>query len=72
MNRGQGGQTLGGSFKYEFRNRDDPRFADRRMQSLLRVIYESIGKASPAETSQLCKCCLLTYAIRYSAQSRQT
>ena len=48
LNRLEGGHKLASSFTYELRHREDPRFADRRMQSLLKSVYENIDKATPA------------------------
>ena len=45
LNRLEGGTQHASSFRFEFRDREDPRFADRRMQSLLRVINENLHKA---------------------------
>ena len=40
----QNGGDMAGTYKYEFRTKDDPRFTDRRMQNLLRKIEDSISK----------------------------
>ena len=53
LSRTEGGTTHASSFKFEFRDREDPRFADRRMQSLLRVVGENLHKTSPSQTSHL-------------------
>ena len=49
----EGGTKLASSFKFALRDREDPRFVDRRMQSLLRVLNEQLNNASTAQTSQL-------------------
>ena len=53
MSRQEGGTLHASTFKFQFRDREDPRFADRRMQSLLRVLHENLHKADASQTSQL-------------------
>lgn len=53
LSRWEGGGKHASTFTFEFRDREDPRFADRRMQGLLRVIFENLHKADPSQTSQL-------------------
>ena len=45
----QAGSDMAGSFKYSFRSRDDPRYSDRRMQSLLRKISSQRVSYSPKD-----------------------
>ena len=53
MSKKEGGSKLASTYTFEFRHRDDPRFTDRRMQSLLSSISDGLRKASPAQTSQI-------------------
>jgi len=54
LSRAEGGQAkLASTFKFEFRGREDPRFVDRRMQSLLATIQDNLVAASPSETTQI-------------------
>jgi hypothetical protein len=54
MNIKEGGE-LAGSTKFAFRSKDDPRFADRRMQNLLRKIDDSFDKYDASGVSTICK-----------------
>ena len=53
LNRNEGGTSHASTFRFELRDREDPRFADRRMQSLLRVLNENLHEATATQTSQL-------------------
>ena len=47
ITRDEGGPSTASTFKFRMRDREDPRFTDRRMQSLISFIQENIDKASP-------------------------
>lgn len=51
LNRDYGG--FAPIFKYVLRTTEDPRFADRRMQSLLQAILDNLHHADPSKTSQI-------------------
>ena len=51
LSRQEGGTTHASTFKFQFRNREDPRLMDRRMQSLLRVLNDNLHKANASQTS---------------------
>ena len=53
LNRNEGGTSHASTFRFELRDREDPRFSDRRMQSLLRVLNENLHEATATQTSQL-------------------
>ena len=54
MNVKEGGNYAGAA-KFAFRQTDDPRYTDRRMQNLLRKIDENFVKYGPNEISDICK-----------------
>ncbi len=45
---------MAGAAKFAFRNVEDPRFADRRMQNLLRKISDHFSKYNATEVSTIC------------------
>ncbi len=49
------GGALAGSSVFEFRNQDDPRYVDRRMQSLLRRMDDNFIKFDHHEVASLSK-----------------
>lgn len=55
ITKDEGGPSTASSFTYKMRDREDPRFTDRRMQSLLVYIEENLEKSSPSESAFLCK-----------------
>jgi hypothetical protein len=54
MNSREGGEVAGGA-KFAFRSREDPRFTDRRMQSLLRNLDDNFQKFSIRDVASICK-----------------
>ena len=54
MNVKEGGDFAGAA-KFSFRQTDDPRYTDRRMQNLMRKIDESFHKYGPNQVADICK-----------------
>ena len=55
MNSKEGGKMAGSVGKYQFRSKEDPRYIDRRMQSLLRKIEDNFDKYNMESVSTICK-----------------
>ena len=53
MNVKEGGE-MAGSVKFAFRHVEDPRYADRRMQNLLRKLSDHFAKFTPSQVSSIC------------------
>jgi hypothetical protein len=49
------GGNFAGAAKFSFRQTDDPRYTDRRMQNLIRKIDESFQKYGPTQVADICK-----------------
>jgi len=51
LSKEEGGTQLASQFNYSMRVREDSKFRDERMQTLLDEISESVQKLSPTQTS---------------------
>ena len=49
------GGNFAGAAKFSFRQTDDPRYTDRRMQNLIRKIDESFQKYGPTQVADIRK-----------------
>ena len=62
------GGNFAGAAKFSFRQTDDPRYTDRRMQNLIRKIDESFQKYGPTQVADIRK---LAYDLSYSVFYRE-
>ena len=60
------GGNFAGAAKFSFRQTDDPRYTDRRMQNLIRKIDENFQKYGPSQVADIRKLASdLYYSVFY-------